>query len=192
MRETGRPNIEFVGGAYRHAEEAEDFVIAKLNRQLKILRIYDLKFFKKEKQTDIDIEFKRLIGDCWKNVWFIDVHECQLGPPTGGRWPWPVHLPHGVENEINPFRYKNHFENMANFSIMLVDIRKHRRWSQSDMVLVTKEVVSICETKEIKTHAPGHNRDEPMYMVPYDKLEPTWGAEKSVKWILAKINYSDI
>ena len=179
-----RPNVEFVSGAYSEAENAEKFVIEQLNLELDRIGIKSFKFFSKEHRQEEDIMLKQFNNPDWETIWIIDVHECQFGPPEGGRWPWPLHLPHGVENIHNPFRYKTRFDNLKNFSMVLIDLRKHDKWTTEDIVLVTKEVISKCSSHEIKTHTKGHYRTEPMYLIPYNMLESLWGAEKCVKWFL--------
>ena len=179
-----RINEEFVGGDYFEAEKSESFVVKQLNNELSKKGISNLKFFHKKNKTDTDIILKFLDNNVWKSLWFIDVHECQFGPPTGGKWSWPLHLPHGVENINNPFRYKNHFENDKNFSMILIDKRKRGRWTEKDIILINKETIKNCNSENIKTHTFGHNREEMMYMIPYNLLDNFWGVENCIEWFL--------
>ncbi len=183
-----RLNKEFVKGDYSNAEKAEIFVIDKLNSELIDRNISQVKFFHKIKKQDVDISLKSNKDDFTKIIWNIDVHECQFGPPKGGFWPWPLHLPHGVENIMNPQRYKSHFEKDLNFSMILIDKRKRGEWEDSDILLITKEIIEKCDSKIIRSNTFGHNREEMMYIIPYELLKKSFGKKNCIDGIINKLN----
>lgn len=177
-----RANKEFVSGAYSLAEKSESFVINELNEELSRINLKNFKFCPKEEKYGIDIILKNVKTN--KIIWFVDVHECQFGPKAGGQWPWPLHLPHGVKNYIKPTRYKANFENIKNFSMILIDLRKRGFWTAEDLTLITKEIISRSNTQEILTNSPGHRRKEPMYMIPYELIKTTSGIKSCISWFV--------